>query len=302
MSRLQYSERLETIREKILNAWLYACELDILSYKPGNVSVYAAGHEMTADQFRISAKVSVEPITDFTLSLGEKIFYSIQATRNAVGCNTNLGIVLLCAPLVESFQLIPEHGEQASLRAQLGEVLRTTTVEDARWVYQAIRLANPGGFGHVKQQDVSDQPYVNLQRTMQLASHRDRIAYQYATDFEDVFESGVPCYRKTMKRLTDARLSTLAVYAGFLSTIPDSLVERKHGERFTGMVTSRMILVNNLLEAFTPGKPGTLFRILKEVDVEFKAAGINPGTTADLTVASVFADRLEQIIGACESA
>ncbi len=290
------SEQESQIREKILNAWLHACELDILTFKPGNVSVYAAGHDMTAEHFRVSASVSAKPITDFALSLGEKIFYSIRDTYDAVGCNTNLGIVLLCAPLIQGLQTLLSNQKNAvSLREQVSVVLDATSITDADWVYQAIRIAKPGGLGYADQQDVAEQPQVTLQQAMCLATDKDRVAYQYANDYKDIFEYGVPCYRQALSRYGDERWATLSVYASFLASIPDSLIERKHGKRFTRMVASRMTLVNQQLQEFSPDKPEHLFSILKEVDAEFKAAGINPGTTADLTVTSVFAERLDKL-------
>ncbi|MEE9413530.1 MAG: triphosphoribosyl-dephospho-CoA synthase [Methylococcales bacterium] len=293
---MQQSEHESEIREKILNAWLQACELDILTFKPGNVSVYAAGHNMTAEHFRVSARVSAEPITDFSLSLGEKIFYSIRDTYNTVGCNTNLGIVLLCAPLIQGLQsVLSDQKNTVSLREQVGTVLDATSIKDADWVYQAIRIAKPGGLGHADQQDVTASPQVTLQQAMQLATDKDRIAYQYANDYKDIFEYGVPCYRKALLRWNDARWATLAVYAGFLASIPDSLIVRKYGNRFTKMVASRMTLVNKQLQEFNPDQPEQLFSVLKDVDAEFKAAGINPGTSADLTVTSVFAESLDKL-------
>src|SRR5664279_5781975 len=79
-----------------------ACEVDVQAFKPGNVSVYADGHDMSVADFRLSAKVSTEPLCNFDYSLGEKIYYAVKATREAVGCNTNLGIILLCAPLIQA--------------------------------------------------------------------------------------------------------------------------------------------------------------------------------------------------------
>jgi triphosphoribosyl-dephospho-CoA synthase len=293
---LQQSEHENEIQEKILNAWLHACELDILTFKPGNVSVYAAGHDMTAEHFRVSARVSAEPITDFSLSLGEKIFYAIRDTYNAVGCNTNLGIVLLCAPLVQGIQsVLSTQKNTVSLREQVSTVLDATSIKDADWVYQAIRVAKPGGLGRADQQDVAVSPQVTLQQAMQLATDKDRIAYQYVNDYKDIFEYGVPCYREALLRWNDARWATLAVYAGFLASTPDSLIVRKYGNRFTKMVASRMTLVNKQLQEFNPDQPEQLLSVLKDVDAEFKAAGINPGTTADLTVTSVFAESLDKI-------
>ena len=62
-----------------------------------------------------------------------------------------------------------------------------TTVEDAREVYAAIRLANPGGLNDAAEQDVRDEPTVTLHEAMALAKDRDSVARQYADNFSDVF-------------------------------------------------------------------------------------------------------------------
>ena len=55
--------------------------------------------------FRRSAEVAAEPIARLRASVGARILGAIEATRAAVGQNTNLGIVLLCAPLARAAEL-----------------------------------------------------------------------------------------------------------------------------------------------------------------------------------------------------
>ena len=88
--------------EMLQQAYLEACEAELQAFKPGNVSIHSEGHGMTVADFRLSAKASAPHLCDPALSLGEKIFQAIASTREAVGCNTNLGIVLLAAPMMES--------------------------------------------------------------------------------------------------------------------------------------------------------------------------------------------------------
>ena len=67
--------------------------------KPGNVGFHAAAEDLSADDFIKSAEVSAGPITEPSLGLGERIYKAVYATHQAVGTNTNLGIVLLVAIL-----------------------------------------------------------------------------------------------------------------------------------------------------------------------------------------------------------
>lgn len=279
------------IRTDLLkNAYIWACECEINAFKPGNVSIYSDGHGMTVDDFRVSAKVSVDPLVDTALSLGQKIYYALEETVARVGCNTNLGIVLLCAPLLQAMQMNRGMG----LRDRLRCVLNATTVEDADWVYRGIRLANPAGLGESQKEDVTSSPAVSLFEAMRIAADRDRIAHQYVSVYQDVFETAKNRYHTAFGQWGDEVWAAVAVFVGLLGQIPDSHIERKYGNRFTGMVTARMASLEEKLSK--SDNPEHLIDHLRDVDEEFKRAGINPGTTADLTVATLLAVRLEKLL------
>jgi len=278
-------------QQQLIKAYEYACEIELRAFKPGNVSIYADGHDMTVDDFRLSAGLSSEPISNRNYSLGERIYYAVKATREAVGCNTNLGIILLCAPLLlaaESAKSIEE------LRDKLVGVLANTSIEDAEWVFRAIALAAPGGLGKSGQQDVAEKPNVTLTKAMQIASDRDRIALQFISNYKDVFDFLVLRYNLAFNRWGDAEWSAVAVYAAMLAKYPDSHIERKYGDLYTKMVMDKMALVDGKLS--NTDRPEQLMNYLRKVDDEFKFAGINPGTAADFTVVTVLAIQLERLL------
>lgn len=269
-----------------------ACEIELQAFKPGNVSVYADGHDMTVADFRLSAEVSAGPLCNPAYSLGEKIYYAVKATREAVGCNTNLGILLLCAPLVQAaYQL-----QGKPLRQALGRVLASTTIDDADWVFKAITLAAPGGLGSASEQDVHQKASVNLLEAMRLAASRDRIAFQYSSNYQDIFDFSTKLFYNVISGRIGFNWAALMVYTGLLSRFPDSHIERKYGDQFTGMVKARMAeLGDRLLQAESPEQ---MLPLLYQIDQEFKSKGINPGTTADLTVATLFTVLLEDSLSA----
>lgn len=278
-------------RQALQQAYREACELELQAFKPGNVSVYAAGHGMTVEHFRRSAEASAAPLTDPALSVGEKILAATRATWSVVDCNTNLGILLLCAPLIQAVQ----QPQGDSLRASLSAVLQSTTLADAEAVYAAIRLASPGGLGSAPEQDVQSAPQVTLTEAMALAARRDRIAFQYINNYADIFDFAVPRFHTSRGRSRDESWAAVEIYAGLLRRIPDSHIERKFGDRFTRMVADRMAFVEESLSA--TDQPEHCLQLLWDVDVQFKAIGLNPGTTADLTVASLLAVRLSPLFG-----
>jgi len=281
------------LSEQQLNtAYQYACEVELQAFKPGNVSVYADGHDMTVEDFRVSAEQSATPISNINYSLGERIYYAVKATRDAVGCNTNLGIILLSAPLLMAAQKAQTADE---LREQLAGILANTTVTDAEWVFRAIALAAPGGLGESKQQDIAQKPEVTLTQAMKIASEKDRIALQFTTNYKDVFDFLVLRYNLALNRWGDAGWSAVAVFSAMLAKYPDSHIERKYGNIYTRMVMDTMALVDDKLSE--AGKPEQLVDYLKIIDTKFKLAGINPGTTADLTVVTVLTVQLQQLLG-----
>src|SRR4030095_4926760 len=73
-------------------------------------------------------------------SLGETILASVQATRRVVSSNSNLGMILLLAPLAAA----TKHG---LLSEGVRNVLNGMRPEDARVVYALIRVANARGLG-----------------------------------------------------------------------------------------------------------------------------------------------------------
>ncbi|TRW96960.1 triphosphoribosyl-dephospho-CoA synthase [Candidatus Methylobacter oryzae] len=275
--------------EQLRELYLQACEVDVQAFKPGNVSVYAEGHDMTVADFRISAKVSAEPLCNPDYSLGEKIYYAVKATREAVGCNTNLGIILLCAPLIQAIG----NYSGLTLRQAVSQVISETTIEDAEWVFKAITLASPGGLGKSEDQDVSGKATVTLAEAMKIASMKDRIALQYATDYQDIFNFTVLRYTILLNRWNDRNWAAVAVYADMLSRFPDSHIERKYGNQYSEMVAGKMAQLSGKLSE--TDNPELIKPLLVGLDQELKQYGINPGTTADMVVATVFTAFLEDL-------
>ena len=277
--------------QQISELYKHACEVELQAFKPGNVSVYADGHDMTVADFRISAEVSAAPLCNPDYSLGEKIFYAVKATREAVACNTNLGIILLCAPLIHSVSQI--HSDM-TLKQALHQVLTSTTVLDAHWVFKAIVLASPGGLGRSDAQDVADKPTVNLAEAMRLSSAKDRIALQYVTDFQDIFDFAVSIYYNAMRKWGNQEWAAVSVYVELLSRFPDSHIERKYGGQYSALVAGKMSQLSD--ELSKTENPEYTLPLIYSLDQEFKSKGLNPGTMADMTVATVLTVFLEDVI------
>lgn len=268
-------------------AFLRACELDILALKPGNVSVDSPGHGMSAEDFRASARAAAPILCDTGLAVGERVYWAMEATWDAVGCNTNLGILLLAAPLVHAAQ---HRLRDESLIQRLRRTLAGLTREDADWVYRAIRLASPAGLGRSERHDVAQPADVTLLAAMREAAARDRIARQYASGYGDVFEIGLPGLRDARARWKREEQAVSATFMGYLCAFPDSHVQRKYGIASAEAVRTQAADCQAGL-ARCADWPSARAHLM-ELDATFKSARINPGTSADLTVATCLAERL----------
>ena len=145
-----------------------ACELDVTVRKPGNVSVASPGHRMRAEQFVASAVAAAAALFETRTTVGERIERAVAATHAAVGCNTNLGIVLLMAPLAAAAERRGALDSEAALQGALSDVLAALNPADARAAYRAITMANPAGLGRVAEADVSFVPRIGLREAMAL--------------------------------------------------------------------------------------------------------------------------------------
>lgn len=65
-----------------------------------------------------------------------------RSTFAAIRANTNLGIILLCAPLSAAAD-----ATTSDLRASLVNVLQSLDVEDANLAFRAVAQAAPAGLG-----------------------------------------------------------------------------------------------------------------------------------------------------------
>jgi triphosphoribosyl-dephospho-CoA synthase len=258
-----------------------ACLLEVTARKPGNVHRFADLPGLHFTDFLLSAGAIVGPLDRVeSRGVGAAVLSAIQATRRVVSTNTNLGIVLLLAPLAA----VPEGVE---LAGGVERVLADTTIGDASLVYRAIRLAQPGGMGEVADQDLTSDPTMTLREVMFLAATRDLIARQYVNGFQEVLREGLPALRESLQNGQSLETAIVFAYLQLLSRQADSLIARKYGLSVAEEVSR---LAARVLAAGWPAREGAE-RACQDLDVWLRQPEnrFNPGTTADLVTAAVYA-------------
>lgn len=250
-----------------------ACIWEATARKPGNVHRYCDFADSTYLDFLLSA-AAISPVmtTACQRHVGATVLDAVRATRRVTGTNTNLGMVLLLAPLAA----VPPEQQLAS---GVERILANLDVEDARLVYEAIRLASPGGLGRVSEQDVSAEPTQTLRQVMTLAADRDLVARQYANGFTEVFQDGVPAVLAGLERTKTMEGAIIFAHLHLMAKHPDTLIARKRGwaEAEEAARRARTVLDTGWTE-------------LDSFDAWLRAEGHarNPGATADLLTACLF--------------
>lgn len=256
-----------------------ACIWEATARKPGNVHRGRDFDDTTYLDFLQSA-AAIAPVMDTAgqRPVGATILAAVRATRQVTAGNTNLGIILLLAPLSAVT------GEP--LRHSLLRVLEQLDVADAVLAYEAIRLAHPAGLGAVPEQDVREEPTQTLRQVMALAADRDLIACQYVNGYAHVFDEALPALEEALAEGVGLEEAILRCQLRLLSRHPDSLIARKRGPAEANAVQER---AGRVLR-------GELDREGFDAWLREDGHARNPGTTADLIAAALFVALREGVI------
>jgi triphosphoribosyl-dephospho-CoA synthase len=256
--------------------------------KPGNVHRGADFEDASYPDFIVAAAL-VGPLLESAvqLPLGQTVYSAVATTRAAVETNTNLGTLLLVAPLAK----VPL---KSPLAPAVGQILANLTSQDARDVYAAIRLAQPGGLGKVSAADIADEPPADLLAAMRLAADHDLVARQYSHNFEDIFQTVVPWIRDAIETQLDLPAAIVHVHLQLMAEFPDSLIARRCGKDVAIQSAAR---AHRVLEAGRPGSDA-YDDGLCDLDFWLRSDGHrrNPGTTADLVATGLFVALRDGII------
>lgn len=275
------SESIERMRLSVGQAATLAIIREVTAPKPGNVHRAADFEDVTYLDF-VQSAVIVGPILKRVpqLGIGCAVMEAVRATRDAVQTNTNLGSLLLIAPLAA----VPDECSHAH---GITKALGNLTFEDTRCVFEAIRMASAGGLGKVDEADVADPPPAGLSLidAMRMASDRDLVARQYVNAFADVFRIA-EWIEQGLERGWSLDASIVHAHVRQLATEPDSLVVRKCGIEIGDRV---LVMAERVLDAGLPGDEN-YENALADFDFWLRSDGHrrNPGTTADLIAAALF--------------
>ncbi len=276
------SNGLSTIRAQCLTAApaiRWACVLEATAPKPGNVFPGQSFKDLAYVDFVMAADIAAGCLADPANVLSERVLNAARRTRDQIGTNVNLGILLMLGPLVDCDMSSNRALSISDWQSLVSARLNALDSRDSERFYQAIRLAKPGGMDDVKRMDLRDPAPENFLDAMRAARNRDRIAENYASGFADLFERVVPLLSQSIDRQGDLLAGITSAHVRLLATAPDSLILRKYGPEVAAEVQQQAQI-----------DPQNWQQVRKlDQDLRNHTAGIlNPGTSADLLAAALY--------------
>ena len=285
--------------EEIAKMAQIASALEVSGYpKPGNVHRTRDFPDMEFEDFVISGIVIGDTIREACMNvdidnpqLGRYILQAVSETDRWIKNNTNLGIVMMTTPIAVAAAISDSFED---IRQNVKLLMGNTSVDDACDLYDAINIADAGGMGDQDEYDVaSDNAKAELRENNQtmydvlkISAPWDMLAREMTSDMPAVFEIGYPIYHE-LKESKSKNEACVLTFLTILSQVPDTLISRKYGSDEAlkiSMMTRDLLNLKNESDFWDK---------VKEFDEFLFKNKYNPGTTADLTAASIFVSYLK---------
>ena len=247
--------------------------------KPGNVDKDHDFDDTKYEHFLASA-IGAGPIFERAAIAQKDIGYFIresveESVRWQSGGNTHFGAFLLLVPLV----MAAGNDDIKSVT----KIVQDTSVEDAVELYKAFRCIDVR-VSSIKELSIDDPNSINelrrmgltLYDIMNISTKYDAIAHEWISGFQRTFRgSSILEERLREMSMNDAIIFT---YLTLLSERPDTLVQSKFGVEKAIKVSEK---ASQMTEKWD-------LDAIRDFDEELIREGVNPGSTADMVIGSLF--------------
>jgi len=281
---------------------------EISADKPGNVNL-TVGFEGTRYEHFLASAVATAPYFELAaergiaVSRGELKVSDVNVGRMIRDCvaeveawqnggNTLLGTIILLMPLAVAAGMTPTEEkvllDLSKLRKNLRLVVEATTPEDAVFVYDAIRIANPSGLNKAPDLDVNNpasterilNEKISLYEVFKIASTYDNVCSEWTSNYQIIFDFVYPNLVEQIKETESLNKAVVHTFLKVLAEHPDTFIARKVGvgkARDVSIQAEEVLKLGGL--ATEEGKEK-----LREFDSMLRKSDslLNPGTTADL--------------------
>jgi triphosphoribosyl-dephospho-CoA synthase len=270
-----------------------ACAMEVLCPKPGNVGPGRPFKYMNEMSF-IASAIGLADAFAAAAPVGRLVERAAGAAKKLTGRNTNLGIILLMAPLAKAAddRDRADGAMGSDLRESAARVLAALDDEDSAAIYRAIRSAAPEGLGGSDRYDVNGETHP-IMEAMRFASAWDSVASEYASGYRITFGLTAPRLGELWESGHTLRTSIAQTFLALLGEVPDTLIARKLGRGVSeeaSLIARRALGLGGYLSEEGRLAASKLRSLLEDPDNL-----MNPGTTADLMAAGIFVFLLNEL-------
>ena len=272
--------------------YLNSCLEEIKAQKPGNVSSKSNIPGLQKNKFFRAAKISSEPLTNINLSIGESIYNACKRCMNELGSNYNLGIILLCAPIIRAS--LKEFESKKEFLLGLKNIILNIDKKETEYIVKAIKICNPAGInkynskGNIMKKNLTNFTFYDL---AVMSQDFDRISECYASNYKEIFNEALPYFRYQRKKKKKFAIERL--YLRLLSIKNDSHIQRKFNSSKAEEIRHLSLNFYKKLINFNDFNE---YKNLLWLNNYLKRKHINPGTCADLTVTTLLIDKIMDIV------
>ncbi len=272
--------------ETLRRLYCEACCEELEVMKPGNHSSLSKIYNMNELKFKYASTISSKFLTNKKLTIGEAIFFSARQCQIELSSNYNLGIIILCAPILKTCM-----SSTKDFKKNLKICLKKISKNDGDLILKSIRFVKPGGINKYKGKGnvLDSKGKSSFFEIMKIGSDWDRISKCYIEDYKEILDFGLPLFTKLKKKINRKKAIQI-LYMNFLSRSPDSHLQRKFGKEKASAIRYKAVMVKNKLSLYQNNN-----HVLKNFDRYLKKLYFNPGTCADLTVTTLLMDKIRDI-------
>jgi triphosphoribosyl-dephospho-CoA synthase len=285
--------------------------LEASAHKPGNVSI-VTNFENTRFEHFLASSVAAAPVFELAAERGTAVAEG-KSTLTQIGLgqlikdcvaeidtwqhggNTLLGTIILLSPIAVAAGMtsVGKGFNLRRLRKSLKLVVESTTPVDAVNLYEAIKIANPGGLGKAPDLDINDptsetkilRENVSLFQVFKIAEKYDTICSEWVNNYPATFDMAYPSLAKKLENGTDLNEAIIHTFLEVLANVPDTFIARKVGVERSRKVSANARKVLDLGGLKTADGTKSLHRFDQQLRRSKNL--LNPGTTADIIGAAL---------------
>ncbi|MDR2203103.1 MAG: triphosphoribosyl-dephospho-CoA synthase [Nitrososphaerota archaeon] len=286
--------------------------LEVSANKPGNVN-FTTNFKDTCKEHFLASAIATGPTLQKAAKRGIQIAEGKRAINKAGlgelvklctkdvmtwqhGGNTILGTIILFIPIsIAAGMTYTNEKDKVNLehlRKNIDNIIRASTATDSVHLYEAINIAMPSGLNQAPDLSVNDpnskqrliKENITLYQVFDIAKNYDDICKEWINNYPITFNEAHPYLTEQLTK-TNQNTAIINTFLKILAQHPDTFIARKAGIEKAKEISKEAKKALELGGATTNAGKTAITKLdqhLRKTENHY-----NPGTTADITAATI---------------